>query len=279
MDIVLQLEETLSPLSFAVGQVAEEHRFLAKDKERVELIFDHNPDIDTILLLLASMNVSPLPHIEVYGITEQDWVTASLRDIQPLRLGRFLVHCSHHQVDVSGGVVPLLVDAGLAFGTGHHETTAGCLNVMSYLSKFYKPKKVLDIGTGTGILAIAASKLWHVPIVASDIDGIAVQVSKNNFKKNAVNPYIQAYQAPDVRNPAIQAFAPSDLVLANILARPLIGMAYELTQCVAKNGYLILSGLLWWQVRRVAHAYQLQNMRLEKSFKFGEWAVLLLKQK
>ena len=274
--ILTLIEEITGPDSIAIGELAE-GKMPEKGIENVELLYQHKPNEVQILEIFSSQDIQP-SFYEVDTLEDQDWVTASLRELPPVTAGRFYVHGTHCKPEYNTGLIDLEIDAGLAFGTGHHETTEGCLFALSYLSKFFKPKTIADIGTGTGVLAMASVKLWGKKVIATDIDDVAVRVTKSNIQKNNLGPYIRTKTVNGVEDPLVQKNAPYDLLIANILARPLIGMSGSFAKVVAKRGYIILSGLLWRQRDEVYHAYKKHGFVKHKAFRFGGWGCLVLQK-
>ncbi len=276
-EILNQIEIMTEPDSVATGELAEGSR-PAPGTEPVELLYRDPPDLDVIKTILASSGVTVTDFL-YDEIEETDWISMSLRDLTPVRAGRFLVHGSHCRPQSRHAPIALEIDAGLAFGTGHHETTVGCLEAISDLSAFLRPKKIVDIGTGTGVLAMAAKKVFPAFCVASDLDATAVRVTKRNLRVNRSDPKIRVIHAAGVRHAVIQSAAPYDLVIANILARPLIDMAGTIAETVARGGFLILSGLLTRQARRVTHAYVARGLTLYRAKQYGDWSTLILQRK
>jgi ribosomal protein L11 methyltransferase len=214
----------------------------------------------------------------VEGLPETDWVRAGLQSLKPITAGQFLVHGSHDRALVAPGRVAIEIDAGLAFGTGHHATTAGCLTVLDRLIRSRRFVRPLDIGTGSGVLAIALAKILHRRVIATDIDPIAIEVARENAVRNRVGTWIDAVVADGVRNATIRKHAPYDLVVANILAEPLCRLAPRLSPLVARGAMLILSGLLPAQREKVVAAYAAQGVRLTTARIFEGWSVLVLQK-
>ena len=219
----------------------------------------------------ASLNVEVLPEI--------DWIAAGLAELRPVAAGRFLVHGSHYRGQLPPGRIAIEIDAGQAFGSGHHGTTAGCLTVLDRLLKTRRFGNPLDLGTGSGVLAIALAKVLRRPVLATDIDAVAVGVARANAALNGVGRLVEAVTAPGLRHPTISNRAPFDLVVANILAEPLVRLAPQLAPLLAAGGTLVLSGLLPRQRERVVAAYGAQGIRLEQARSFGGWAVLVLRRR
>jgi ribosomal protein L11 methyltransferase len=172
------------------------------------------------------------------------------------------------------GLIPLLVDAGQAFGTGHHETTTGCLEFISELVTPGLAIRALDIGTGTGVLAVAIAKLVHCNVLASDIDPVAVRIARDNARKNGVVSFVRAVMAKGFGNPVLSARSPYDLIVANILARPLVGLAPAFRRHLTPGGTLILSGILRTQETMVTGAMRLQGLYLVSRKRKGDWVTL-----
>ena len=205
-----------------------------------------------------------------------DWVGESLRGLKPVAAGRFIVYGSHSRRHVPKGRIGIRIDAGQAFGTGHHGTTAGCLAAIDRVLKGRRIANALDLGTGSGVLAIALAMLTRRPVLASDVDPLAVRIASENAARNRVAPLVHAVRAEGTRHPLIRKRAPFDLVVANILAEPLARMAHDLARILAPGGTLILSGLLANQRERVVAAYRGQGLKLEEARVRDGWAVLVL---
>jgi ribosomal protein L11 methyltransferase len=214
--------------------------------------------------------------IEREVLPEIDWVSKSLEGLQPVRAGRFLVHGSHDRDRVLPGDVAIEIDAGQAFGTGHHGTTAGCLEMIDWVLRSRKVKNVLDLGTGSGVLAIAARKIQPVPVLATDIDPIAVKVAQENARKNGVGAGLVFETAPGFHHGAFRRNGPFDLIIANILARPLMKMAPDLTRHLAPGGTVILSGILASQRLKVLAAYNGQRLAHRRTIWRNGWVTIVL---
>ena len=204
-----------------------------------------------------------------------------------MRIGRFWVHGSHHRGTAPAGSVPLQVDAATAFGTGEHATTDGCLLAMDDLAKrssfkrlvrSHGPVSILDFGCGTGILAMVAGKSWSCAVLASDIDPEAVRVSRRVVRANGLHNIVRVIHADGVSHRSIRSQAPFVLITANILARPLRRLSADLTAVLAPGGCLVLSGLLQKQIPFVLNAYRTQGLRLERLYRLGEWATLVVRR-
>jgi ribosomal protein L11 methyltransferase len=244
----------------------------------IEAYFANHPDEDNIRNLVREIVGEAADAATFEAIAPRDWVRASLDGLKPVVAGRFLVHGSHNRPTVKAHCIGIEIEAALAFGTGHHGTTLGCLLALSDALKRHRPRHVLDIGTGTGILAIAAAKATKAPVVAGDIDGVAVAVARANARLNGVADLIRLYAAPGVRHALASRKGRFDLVFANILARPLVRLAPAIAKVLARDGTLVLSGLLASDVARVHSAYAAQGIRLSRRADRDGWATLVLRR-
>lgn len=204
-----------------------------------------------------------------------DWVRRSLEGLAPVVAGRFYLYGSHDRARRRAGGISLEIDAGTAFGTGHHGTTSGCLLALDRLLKQTAPRRILDVGCGTGVLAIAAARALRRAATASDIDPEAVHVTLANARNNGAASLINAVTAPGLRHRRIAEAAPYDLIFANILARPLIALAGDLSQSLAPGGTLILSGLTHDQEQAVRAAYRNRGLIPTNPIRLGNWTTLV----
>jgi len=209
---------------------------------------------------------------------EFDWVTRSLQGLAPVTAGGFYIYGSHETGLPPAGLTPIRIDAAQAFGTGHHETTTGCLEAIDRVLKRHKPRQVIDVGTGTGVLAIAAAKRLKRSVLATDIDPIAVTTTIENARDNGVAGQIVAIEATGLNHRLIVANAPYDLIIANILAAPLMALAPAMGRAAQRGGMIILSGLLDTQAARVIAAYTRQSMVLRQKIVKKDWATLILQK-
>jgi len=218
------------------------------------------------------------PALAREALPETDWVAHVLEGLTPVAAGRFLVHGSHDRAAPAKGRIRIEIEAGLAFGTGHHGTTAGCLEMLSAILAARKPRRVLDLGTGSGVLAIAVAKLARIPVLATDIDPVATTVARANAKLNEVAGLVACVTAPGLSHPVFAARGRFDLIVANILARPLMRLAPAMGRIVAPGGTLVLSGILASQRRQVIAAYASQDFRHVRTIWRGGWVTLLLRR-
>lgn len=216
--------------------------------------------------------------IDREDLPEIDWVSRSLEGLRPVRAGRFLVHGSHDRDQRRTGDIAIEIDAGLAFGTGHHGTTAGCLDMMAAVFRRERPRNALDLGTGSAVLAIGLAKLARIPILATDIDPVATRVAAENVRKNEVAAYVATATATGFACPAIALAAPFDLIVANILARPLMKLAPDMAAHLTPGGSLILSGILDRQRDAVVAAYVGQRFRHVRTTGREGWVTIHLKR-
>ena len=210
-------------------------------------------------------------------VEAKDWVTASLEDLMPVPAGRFVVHGAHDRARIAPNKLGIEIEAALAFGTGHHGTTRGCLLLLDHVLKYCDPGRVLDLGTGTGVLAIAAAKARKRAVLASDIDTPSVKVARENARLNGVGNLVQTMRATGFAAPDFAKAGPFDLVLANILANPLRQLAGPMAGHLAPKAFVILSGLLNHQAASVVAAYRTRGLVPLRHLKIEGWSSLLLR--
>lgn len=231
---------------------------------------------DDVLPRVHELLAEEFPDLPVQRevIPDVDWIAKSLEGLKPVRAGRFLVHGSHDRDKVQPHDVAIEIDAGQAFGTGHHGTTAGCLEVIERVVRARKVRNALDLGTGSGVLAIAVRKLLPIPVLATDIDPIAVRVARENARRNQIVDGIDFRTAPGFHSTAFREHGPFDLIIANILARPLIKMAPQLVTHLAANGSVILSGILAEQRWKVIAAYSGEGLSHVRTIWRNGWVTI-----
>src|ERR1043165_2361272 len=243
----------------------------------LEVHFEIPPDEDALRLTVRQLAGADKAALLVFEqITAKDWVAASLAELKPVDAGRFIVHGAHDRARVLPNRIGIEIEAALAFGTGHHGTTRGCLLALDWIAKTRHPRRVLDIGTGTGVLAIAAAKSLRCPVLASDIDPEAVAIAHTNARLNGVSPLVQTICAKGLTGLRFRQAGPFDLVFANILLAPLKALAAPLRPLLAPRAKVILSGLLADQENAALAAYQPHGLRLARRFPLGEWVTLVL---
>jgi len=260
---------------------------------RVEGLFSAPPDADDLAsraaLLAASIGL-PEPEVIVEKVPATDWLTANVAAFPPIKAGRFYVHGDHIKGPFPAGALRLQVNAATAFGTGEHGSTRGCLLALDAVRKA-KPAPlraalrgqraktaVLDMGCGTGILAIAAAKAWNCQVLAADIDPEAVRVTRFNARSNGVFGMVNTRLSDGPNDVWITKGAPFAVITANILARPLVSMARPLSRMLMPGGLIILSGLLESQERLVGNAYQGQGLKLVRRYRLNPWSTLVMQR-
>ena len=254
----------LDPLAVTINETDE-----AKALWELVLYFESEEEADAARGApgLAEGHIAPLP--------QQDWVRQSLEGLAPVAAGRFFLHGAHDRHRRRAGGVALEIDAGTAFGTGHHGTTEGCLLALDRILKRRTPRSILDVGCGTGVLAIAAARATGRSALASDIDPEAVRVTRANAALNGVKPQIMSFAAAGLGHPRIACSAPYDLIFANILARPLVALSTGLSRVLSPGGDLILSGLTLDQMRWIEATYRSRGLVLKARVTRGNWASLV----
>ena len=237
--------------------------------------FHEAPDGIILDILAEAFGARPFLVSEVPDV---DWVAHVQRELHPVDAGRFFVFGSHDADKVPAGRIPLLIEASMAFGTGHHATTLGCLLAFDALEAAgFCPARVADIGCGTAVLAMAAAKvLPEAVILASDIDPVAVEVARVNLAVNGLEGRVECLEAAGLAHRRLAAAGPFDLVFANILKGPLVELAPDLARHVAPGGKVILSGLLAVQAEAVISVYEAAGFGLQSRNDLGEWSALVM---
>jgi ribosomal protein L11 methyltransferase len=222
--------------------------------------------------------LDPALPVEVETLPEIDWVARSLEGLKPVRAGRFFVHGSHDRGSRPVSGISVEIEAGLAFGSGHHRTTSGCLEMIERVARRERPRNALDLGTGSGVLAIALALMARIPVLATDIDPVATRVAADNVRLNRANCFVTPVTATGFHHPVFAAWRPFDLIVANILARPLMRLAPGMAANLAPGGSLILSGILDEQRAQVLVAYVGQRFRHVATLHREGWTTLHLQR-
>ncbi len=265
--------ESLDPAPTAVGVLEVED---GSGLWEVGSYFTERPNIAGLSLLAAAHDAK---EFAVSRVEDRDWVAQVQRELTPVEAGRFFVHGAHDADKVPQNAIPLRIEAAMAFGTGHHGTTKGCLLSMERLAKAgLMAERTADIGCGTGVLAMGAAALWRRQVIATDIDPVAVATAQENVRANGLAPWIRTGQAAGLRSPLLTEAGPLELILANILAKPLSRMAPEIAGAAAPGGVAILSGLLTWQAPGVEAVYAGFGFRRAHRMTIGEWTTLTLRR-
>lgn len=251
----------------------------------VEAIFRDDPDRSSIAsLVAAAAGADAADRLTFNTLAPRDWVQASLSGLRPVRAARFFVHGAHDRARVPLNAIGIEIEAALAFGTGHHGTTYGCLMALDTFLKSRasspgrkrRTLRILDVGTGTGILSIAAARALHAPVMANDIDGAAVRVARENARHNRAGPLVTVFRTGSLSLHALRQRAPYDLILANILARPLIGLARSAIALLRPGGCIILSGLMPEHANAVVSAYRARGLVLVSRSTRDNWVTLVM---
>jgi len=227
------------------------------------------------LMVISKLHNIVLPDMKIEPVVQKDWLASVAQDFPPLMIGRFYVHGAHVKEPAPHGAIAIQVDAGAAFGPGEHGTTRCCLEALDWLARKRTFRNILDMGCGSGILAIAAAKLWRAPVLAADIDAVAVQVTQENVRINRVQHYVRGLVSDGYESSQLKRTAPFDLIISNILARPLVAFAPDLKRSLATGGIAVLSGLLTSQETMVRSAHSMQGLSLSKRFVHNEWCTLV----
>lgn len=249
-----------------------------RDVHELSVYVDGEPDVVRQAVADRLERLSIPAALELETLPDIDWVAKSLEGLKPVRAGRFLVHGSHDRDKRRIGDIAIEIEAGLAFGTGHHGTTAGCLEMIECVVRREEPRNALDLGTGSAVLAIALAKLAHIPVLATDIDPVATRVAAENARLNGAGALVDARTATGFSHPAFAAYAPFDLIVANILAKPLIRLAPQMARHVRPGGSVILSGILERQRNAVLAAYVGQSFRHVSTLHREGWVTIHLKR-
>lgn len=238
--------------------------------------FSEKPD-DISLALLAA--VFQAEEFKISELPQIDWVSKVQRSLKPVVAGRFFVYGSHDSDKVPPDCEPLLIEASMAFGTGHHGTTKGCLLALEQLiTDGFKAKNVIDVGCGTAVLAMAAARIFSANVIASDIDSVAYSVAKMNILANGLDRNIQCFEASGFAHEQIKTKNPFDLIFANILLAPLLAIATDISKYSLSGGYVVLSGILSEQAELVVNKYTGVGFSLSNKIEIGEWVTIIFRK-
>ena len=265
--------ERLTPQPIGVGVFELED---GSELWEVGAYFSEKPD-DISLALLAA--VFQAEEFKISELPQIDWVSKVQRSLKPVVAGRFFVYGSHDSDKVPPDCEPLLIEASMAFGTGHHGTTKGCLLALEQLIKVgFKAKNVIDVGCGTAVLAMAAARIFSANVIASDIDSVAHSVAKMNINANGLDQNIQCFEASGFAHEQIKTKNPFDLIFANILLAPLLGLATDISKYSLSGGYVVLSGILSEQAELVVKKYTVVGFSLSNQIEIGEWVTIIFRK-
>jgi ribosomal protein L11 methyltransferase len=269
--------ELFDPAATAAAAFEVEDSPLDPKPWRLEIYLGPEVDPGAVRVVLGQvLGDAALAGLTVEAIEARDWVARSLEGLTPVRAGRFLVHGGHSRALVRPNDIALEIEAALAFGTGHHGTTRGCLLALDRILKRRRPRNILDLGTGTGVLAMAAAKALKRNVAAGDLDPVAVEAAAGNAAMNGVGRFVRPVRAAGLAHPRLHASAPYDLVFANILAGPLKRMACAVAAHAAPGADLVLSGLLPRDVPGIVARYGCQGFVLRGRQDLEGWATLML---
>ncbi|MCK0198254.1 50S ribosomal protein L11 methyltransferase [Ancylobacter sp. 6x-1] len=266
--------ETFDPAEVATSAF-EIERLAEGSGWAVEIYFAEEPDEENVRELIALVSPEAAAAAVFSLLERKDWVAASLEGLAPVAIGPFVVHGSHDRARVPPSRIGIEIEAALAFGTGHHGTTQGCLEAIAAYGKRGRPRRTLDVGTGTGVLAMAAARLFHTPVLASDIDRVAVNTARANARANRAQG-ISFLHAPGLGARPFRTAGRFDLILANILLAPLKGIAKPMRPLLAAGGRVVLSGLLDSHANAALAAYRAQGLHLVRRRSIEGWTTLEL---
>ncbi len=271
-----RLADALSE-TFDAGDAAVAAFERGADTWMVEIYFEQAPDQAALRALVGDLAGAAVSDGLVFEtVAARDWVAASLEGLQPVEAGRFFIHGAHHRSRVPPNRIGIEIEAALAFGTGHHGTTRACLLALDRIVRRRRFRRTLDVGTGTGVLAIAAARSQRRPVMASDIDAMSVRLARQNARLNHAAPFIEILEARGLVHRGFRAWAPFDLIFANILLGPLRLLARPIGRLVAPGGHVVLSGLLPSQANAAFAAYRAHGLVLERRIILDGWATLVL---
>lgn len=276
-DHVPAFEAALEPFIESIMWTVDED---ARGLQRMEGFTTSAPDpvlLGQAVAAAAEAVGAVAPELDIEKLEPRDWVAENLKDFPPIDEGRFFIYASHVTARPLPGRIPMRIDPGAAFGTGTHATTSGCLQAIEALGRKHRFVRPLDVGAGSGILAIAMAKLWRRPVLGTDIDPVAVDVARANARLNGVSKLVEFCAGPGFDPVAHRAR--HDLIVANILARPLTALAPDLARHLSRGGFAVLSGLIVRDERFVLAAYLAQGLKFKKRYVRDGWVTLVLQKR
>lgn len=283
-----RFEEALSDIAIAVSSYEVEEHARPEAIWGVEGLFTEAPDVGEVsarIALAAQAHNLPEPQIRIEHVPARDWLKDSYESFAPLRAGRFYIYGDHIETPPPPSVIPLRLNAATAFGSGEHESTYGCLLALSGLRKHSGLSHalsarggMLDLGCGSGILALGMAKAWRKPVLATDIDPEAVRVATLNVRHNQEHNMVRTALGDGLNFRDLRRHGPFKLITANILARPLCRMSRDMAALLKPGGRLIMAGLLQWQEAMVLAAYRMQGLRLQRRIVLNGWSTLVLRR-
>jgi len=245
----------------------------------VEILFNRRPDEGAVRGLVATAAGSGAAALTFATLEARDWVAQSIAGLRPVAAGRFVVHGRHDRARVAANRIGIEIEAAQAFGTGHHGTTRACLLALDRIARSRRASRILDVGTGSGVLAIAAARAFRTHVTASDIDRRAVIAARQNAARNRVGMMVEVIHAGGLSAQRLRERAPYDLVFANILLAPLKTLAAPLSALVAPGGQIVLSGLLASHAHAALAVYRAQGLALERRVPLDGWVTLVMGKK
>ncbi|MGO8865140.1 MAG: 50S ribosomal protein L11 methyltransferase [Alphaproteobacteria bacterium] len=269
-DLFATLSESFSCFETQGGELWRFAAYLERKPDRAALVARS-------ALVAATLGLAP-PEVALRRLPARDWASENRRQFPPTSAGRFFIHGSFFARTVPPGRIVLSLDAGLAFGSGTHESTRGCLLAIDRLARGRRFRAPLDLGCGSGILALAMAKLWRRPVVAADSDPVAVKVARANARRNGLAAFVHVHRSDGLRGRGLGRRRRYDLILANILARPLERLAPSITRARRAGGVVVLSGILRHQVPGVLAAYRAQRLAFERRIVLGDWVTLIVRK-
>jgi ribosomal protein L11 methyltransferase len=278
-DIIVKTIDPATTAASAFEERPDPNSWKSEGPWIVEAYFGIPPDDLKVRALIAIVAGEAAARNAVFTrIDERDWVKSSLEGLKPIRAGRFIIHGAHGRDAVKSNDIAIEIEAALAFGSGHHGSTRGCLIMLDRVARKSRPRAILDLGTGSGILAIAAAKLFRRKVYAGDIDPVCVHTATGNAKQNGAATYVRPVLARGSAHPLLRQGAPYDLVMANVLARPLRDLAHDIARRTLPGAEIILSGLVARDVQGVIATYRAQAIAIVQRIDVEGWATLLMRR-